>query len=178
MVPISLRERVGVRGAPVEIPPFGSDRSATSPHPDPLPEGEGDRIAAAWSATPTLLQDGVVVFVAGGAAAEKPQHARAAVGDAMMRSRRDGDRVAGTNRLHLIADLHQRLAFENEVDLFGLQVVVRRRARAGGEPGLGERLIANARVAMREQFADFRAVLGDKGRRPREALDVHEAFPS
>ena len=43
-VPLSLRGEGWGEGNPAEIPPFGSDSGATSPHPGPLPEGEGDSI--------------------------------------------------------------------------------------------------------------------------------------
>ena len=45
-VPLSLRERVGARGTQWRFRRSNGDRLATSPHPGPLPEGEGDRLRA------------------------------------------------------------------------------------------------------------------------------------
>ena len=48
------------------------------------------------------------------------------------------------------------------------------RARAGGQSRLGQALIADGGIAVRQQFADFRAVLGDERRDLIQIFDVHK----
>ena len=85
----------------------------------------------------------------------------------------DGDRVARADGPCLGAEGHVGLADEDVIDLLGHGMVMGRGRTAAGEPGLGEALLADRRVAVSEQFADRGAV--DRGERLRIPLvdDVH-----
>ena len=79
------------------------------------------------------------------------------------RARRNRNRVARADTLRLPHEVHDPFAFENVVDLFGFRVVMRRRVDAGRDGGLGEALMADRGVAVREEFADRGTVFGDEG---------------
>ena len=119
---------------------------------------------------------GVLVFVCGGAAAEQAQDVGAGVPDFVRRAGRDGDRVAGFYVAQFGVDAHATGAVGDVVDFFGDAVVMLLRACAGSEAGFGEALVADDGVAMREQFADFGAVLGNEGRDSFKILDIHCFF--
>jgi len=50
----------------------------------------------------------------------------------MAGARRNGHRVAGTHLLDFLADAHAPSPFEDEIDLLGFDVMVRRRGAADG----------------------------------------------
>ena len=65
-VPLSLRERAGVRGTRCDVGFSNSQSSPASPHPNPLPEGEGDlagRAASVRSPGFTLIELLVVIVI-------------------------------------------------------------------------------------------------------------------
>ena len=100
------------------------------------------------------------------------------VGDLMASAGRDRDGVSRADLGCLVVQLHSALAFENEVDLFGLRVIVGRGRAADGNSRLGQALASNARITVRQKLSDFRTVLGDKCRDSVELLDVHGNSPA
>ena len=81
----------------------------------------------------SLQQDGVLVFIRRRTAAQETQRQAARVADLMLRPRRDGDGVAGTDLAGLVAHLHPSRACQDIVDLLGSRVVVRGGCRPGGQ---------------------------------------------
>ena len=105
-----------------------------------------------------LLEEGVVVAVRRGAAAEEPKlrHGYALV----PRAGWDQGGVAGSNVPALVVDLELTLSFEHEVDLLARPVVVPLRRLTRCQGGLGQAL--PLRVM---QLADRRSVFGRERRR-------------
>ena len=59
------------------------------------------------------------------------------------------------------------------VNFLGFDVIMFLRAAARRQMRLREALMANGRIAMRQQLADFRAVLGDERRDFPKILNFH-----
>src|SRR5581483_9898664 len=141
-----------------------------------LPEPEEDHwlavghapIIAARADAAASLEERVVVTVGRGAAAEDPEAPVARVAELVPDAGRDGDGVAGTDAGAVAVELEVALAFEDEVDLFGLGVVVALRRLAGLEGRLGEALVDGAAGREAAELADRAAVGGDERLRPRE----------
>jgi hypothetical protein len=131
------------------------------------------RIAKLLLAPASTGQNGIFMFIPRGAAAEKPQHATARVGDLMNCVWRYGNGIADTHLAGLLGDSHQPPAFQNVVDLFGLNMVMGGRSPTSRQPRLGKRLVADARVAMSQKLPDFRPVLRGEGWDLFNVLDVH-----
>ena len=114
------------------------------------------------------------MLVARCAATEKHQRFLARVDDLVRGPRRDRDRVAHGHLGRFLANVHPRPALQDVVDFLGLGVVVRRRGSADRQARFGQALIANARVAVRQQFANLRAVLSGKTGDAGEILNIHD----
>src|SRR5262245_24123108 len=61
------------------------------------------------------------------------------------------------------------------INLLGANVVMLLRARAGCQPRFSQALVADDRITMREQFANFPAVLRKKGKHGLEICNIHIA---
>ena len=119
----------------------------------------------------TTFQHRVIMLVAGGTTAQEPERTAARVGDLVRRARWDRHSVAGAHGCRFLSDPHQAAPIEDEVDLFGRDVMVRGCATARRQTGLGQRLVANGRIAMGQKLPNLRAVL--RGER-RNAVPVTE----
>lgn len=91
----------------------------------------------------------------------------------MRRAGRNRYRVGWPDIGRFLTNLHSSVAFENIVNFLGFHMTMRRRGPTDGQTSLGQGLIANARIAMCQQLADFRAVLRDKRLHAIEILNVH-----
>ena len=86
---------------------------------------------------------------------------------------RNGNGVAGHHGFQLTTDLHLAHPFQNVVNLLGSNVVVCQGVSAGRQTSFGQRLVADARIALRQKLPNLGAVFGDEGRNAVEFLDVH-----
>src|SRR5262245_21832145 len=123
-----------------------------------------------------LRYDRVVMLVGGRAAAEETQHPGAGVPELVALAGRNRYRVAHPDFALFAFDAHAPGAGGDEVYFLGLGMIMLLSASPDGETRLSQALIADARVAMREQFADLRAVLGDEGAHGVQVCDVHSVF--
>jgi hypothetical protein len=121
-----------------------------------------------------ILHDCVLVFVSRCATAQKLENLFAGIGNLVFFSRRDCDCIARADGARFIADLHPSLPLQNIVNLLGFQVSMWRRAARGRKSRFGQSLVADAGISMRQQFADFRTVLGDESRNVVDILDIHK----
>src|SRR5258705_13542307 len=64
-------------------------------------------------------------------------------------------------------------ARRNKINLFGFDMIMLLGAGAARQPRLGQALLADGGVPVREQFAYLRAVLRSKRRRSADAFDFH-----
>ena len=80
------------------------------------------------------------------------------------RAGRKGDGVPRPDFAQLARDADFSRAVRDEVNFLRARVKMFLRARADGQARLGEALVADGRVAVREQLADLQAVLGDERR--------------
>src|SRR5213075_1127881 len=103
------------------------------------------------------------VLVSGGAAAEEVECFFAGVPEFVLLAGGDRDGVAGFYFAGFVFDADTAGAVGDVINFFGFGMVMFLRAGADGQAGLGEALVADSRVAMREEFADFGAVFGDEG---------------
>ena len=106
--------------------------------------------------------DGVVMFVGGGTAAEETEHIMACVPNLVLPARWNGDGIADFYIAFFIFNAHAPRALSDVIDFFGEAMVMLLRGCAGLETGFSEALVAYRGVSMRKQFTDFRAVLGDE----------------
>ncbi len=113
------------------------------------------------------------MFVSRSTAAKQAQDFISRVPKFVADPRRDGDGVAGLDVAFLRAEAHPAVAVGQVINLLGPDVIVLLRGRTDRQPGFRERLLPHAGVAVREQFADFRAVLGDEGRAMRQGDNIH-----
>src|SRR5206468_11248534 len=117
-----------------------------------------------------LLEERVLVGVRRRAHAEDEELARTVVLERVPGSRRDEDRVAGTDPPRLAVHLQRAGSLRDEVDLLGAAVVVAFRRLIGLERRLREAL--QGRVV---QLPDRRAILRREGLDMIEALQIHRA---
>jgi hypothetical protein len=114
--------------------------------------------------------DGVIVLVAGGTAAEQAQNFTAGVPEFMFLAGWNGDGIPCSHFARFIFDADFPGAVRNVINFLGARMKMFLGRAAHRQPRLGETLVADGGVAMREQLADFRAVLG------RERFDLIEVF--
>jgi len=110
-----------------------------------------------------------LILVGWGTAAEEFQHDRADVANLVPSARRNRNRVPRADRADLVADLHRAVTFQDVVDLFRSGMIVGRGGSVDRKPRIGQRLVANIRIPMGQQFTNLRAVLGSEGR---HAIDI------
>jgi hypothetical protein len=84
-----------------------------------------------------------------------------------------GDGVAWTDFPKLAVDFHLCATVKDVIDFLGLPVVVGRRAGASRKPSFCQALLFDARVAMRQQFTDFRPVFRPKRGNVIDVVYVH-----
>src|SRR5882724_7107068 len=111
------------------------------------------------------------------AAAEQVQHLLAGVPELVLLARRNGDGVTGFHIRTFAFDAHPALAGQDEVNLLRPGVIMLLSAAACRQARVRQALIANARIAIRQQFADFGTVLGDECGHVAHVLDFHTAPP-
>ena len=87
--------------------------------------------------------------------------------------RRDGDGVAGLDVPFLRAEAHPAASVGQVINFLRADVIMFLSGCTDRQPGFRERLLTHAGVARREQFADFRSVLGDEGRALRQGDNIH-----
>ena len=110
------------------------------------------------------------------ATAKQAQNFRAGVPQFVPQAGRNGDGVPRPDFAQLARDADFSRAVRDEINFFRARMKMFLRARADGQPRLGEALVADGGIAVREEFADFRAVLGDESGDFVEVLDVHGLF--
>jgi len=96
----------------------------------------------------------------------------------MIHSGRDRDGISRTDIANFVPHLHSGNALQNVVNFFSFYVMVALRATAGGKSGLGQRLVADTRIPVREEFADLGAILCYEGWNFVEIFYVHDASSS
>jgi hypothetical protein len=116
---------------------------------------------------------GVAVLVGRRAAAQQSQRFVANIPKFMFATGRNGNGVAGFNVARFAFDANPSRAVRNVINFLGFDVIMFLRARAGRQTRLRQALVADDGIAMRQQFADFRTVLGDEGRNIAEIFNVH-----
>ena len=109
---------------------------------------------------------------AGRATAEQPQRLASRVPEFVFLAGSYGNGVAGLHFAQLVLDAHPARAVRDEINLLRLGVLMLLRASAGGLPRLGETLIANDGIAIREQLANLRPVLRDERRNVSKVLHI------
>src|SRR3954447_16361130 len=125
--------------------------------------------------TGIIDDEGVVVRVRRGAAAQEAERLRARVPQLVGRSGRDHHGVAGRHVGLVVAQLHPAAARREEVDLLGDAVVVLLGLRAGRHCRLGQALVRRVAGRGAGQLADLRAVLRDERLRRLESLLAHRS---
>ena len=103
------------------------------------------------------------MLVGRSAAAKKSEGFGARVPKFVALSGENGDGVASDYIANFCFDTDSTASVGDVVDLLGLLMVVFLGSAADGQTCLGQTLVANGRVAVGQQFANFRAVLGDEG---------------
>ena len=134
-----------------------------------------DRSGNGTSIRSTLRDDGVAVFVRRRATTQQAQGLAAGVPQLVFLAGRNRHRIAGFHFAKLAFDPHPPGARRDEINFFRSRMVVRLGAAANGQARLRQALVADNRVAVGEQFANFRAVFRDEGRRFVEVFDVHKS---
>src|SRR5258708_33769228 len=133
----------------------------------PSPRAPG-RASASW-----FGEDGITMLVARGATAEEAEGLIAGVPEFMFLARRNGNGVAGLHFGHFSLQAHSAAAGGDEINFLALGMIMLLGARADGQARLRQALVADGRIAIGQQFADFRAVFGDEARRHMEVFDFH-----
>src|ERR1051326_83260 len=95
----------------------------------------------------------------------------------MFFSGRNCNRIASLDLCGFMLDAHAAPAGSNEINFLGSCVVMLLGAAAGGQTRFSPTLIANGRVAVGEQLANFGAVFGNEGRCLVDIFYFHTAFP-
>jgi hypothetical protein len=113
------------------------------------------------------------MFIAWGAAAKESQDAIPDVCDLMIDPRGDGNRVTGTDFLSFVCHLHFSASFQDVIDLLGPHMVVALGTAAGGESRFCQRLVSDARIPVRQKFADFGTVFRNKCLDAIEVANIH-----
>lgn len=116
----------------------------------------------------------ILVLVRGRAGAKQLEGGGAGVPDLVFFAGRDGNGIADANGVLFALDAHAALAFGDEIDFFGFDVVVLLRGVANGNARFCEALLADTGIAVRKEFADFGAILRDEGGDVLEVLDIHQ----
>ena len=115
------------------------------------------------------------MFVGRRAAAEQPERFGAGVPKLVPAARRNGDGVTGADLAGFAGDADPARAVREIIDLLGPDMIMLLGAGADRNARFSQALVADDGIAVRQQFADFRAVLGDEGRNGVQVCDVHEA---
>ena len=84
---------------------------------------------------------------------------------------RDG--IAHANILRLAFDRHDSLTIGDVIDFFCLDVIVWNRLPTDWNAGLGETLIADGRISIRQQLSNFGGVLRGERRHNVEVFNIH-----
>jgi hypothetical protein len=103
------------------------------------------------------------VFIGRSAAAEEAEWFGARVPEFVALSGEHGDGVASGHITDFSFDTDSTDPVSDIVDLLGPRMVVFLGGAADGQTCLCQTLVANSRVVVGQQFANFRAVLGDEG---------------
>src|SRR5436309_4113320 len=103
----------------------------------------------------------MTVFVTWRTTAEEFQGSLADVPKFVLFAGRNSDGITGLDLCQFPFDPDAPLADEDEINLFCPGVIMLLGAGTRRQPGLGEALVANRRVAFGQQFADLRSVLGN-----------------
>ena len=114
------------------------------------------------------------MFVGGCATAEQAESVAAGVPKLVLLAGQNGNSIADFDLAGFAIDAHAAGAVGDVIDFLGLDMIMFLRAAAGGQARFSQALFTNAGIAVREQFADFRAVLGDERRNFVEIFDVHK----
>src|SRR5208283_5633832 len=88
----------------------------------------------------------------------------------------NGNGVAGFYVARFAFDANPSRAVRNVIYFLGLDVIMFLRARAGRQTRFRQALVADDGIAMRQQFTDFRTVLGEKRCKIVEILNIHGIF--
>lgn len=99
------------------------------------------------------------MFIGGCAATEELHGPLPRIGNLVVGTGWNSNGVALPDLAFLFADLHGALALEDVIEFLGLHVMVPCCGGSGGKPGLCQRLVLDARVAVGEKFADLGTVL-------------------
>src|SRR5438045_2549040 len=113
------------------------------------------------------------MFVTRRTAAEKFQRFLAGVPQLVLLARQYGNSIPGLHLGHFSFNAHSALAGEDEINLLRAGVIMLLRARPWRQPRLGQALIANGRVTVRQQFPNFRPVFGNERWRASQVLYFH-----
>jgi hypothetical protein len=159
---MSLPEQKNLVNLVMENEASAKMRTASAPFPRDRSESSG-----------AFRDDGILVLIARRAAAEQPKDFGAGIPKLMLFAGRYRDGVAWFDVAQFAFYAHSAGAVRDVIDLLGFWMIMLLRACADRQARLGEALIANRGIAMRQQFANFRSVLRDECRYFGEVLDVH-----
>lgn len=113
------------------------------------------------------------MFVSRSTTAEQAQRFGAGIPKLVLLAGEDCDGVAGFDLADFPINAHPPGAVGDAINFLGVNVKMFLRAAARGQARFGQALIANGGIAVREEFADFRPVLGDERRDFVQVPDVH-----
>src|SRR5260370_42447122 len=133
----------------------------------PSPRAPG-RTSASW-----FGEDGITMLVARGATAEERKRLTAGIPEFMFLAWRNGNGVAGLHVGQFSREAHSAAAGSDEINFLGLGMIMLLGARADWQARLRQALVADGRIAIGQQFAEFGAVFGDEARRRVEVFDFH-----
>jgi hypothetical protein len=109
-----------------------------------------------------LGNHGVMVFIGGGATAEKNQVAVPGVPNSVFEPGRNGNGVPHPDVARFAFDSYPASAGGDEINLLGAGMVVFQRATTDRNARLGEALIADCGIPVSQQFPNFRTIPCDE----------------
>jgi hypothetical protein len=108
------------------------------------------------------------------ATAQQLKRFAAGVPQLVLLAGQNGDSIASFDVADFTINANAPGAMGDIINFLGLDMIMLLRAAAGGQPRFGQALVANGRIAVREQLPDFRAILGSERHDVVQVFDVHK----
>jgi len=113
------------------------------------------------------------MLIRGRAAAKQAKRFAARIPELVLLPWWNGDGICGFDLTQFAFDPNPPRAARDVVDLLGVRMVMLLCAAAHRQARLGQTLVADDGIAIRQQFADFGTVLGDERRDLVEIFYIH-----